>query len=58
MIFDEFQLDCCKYISAPSLSKDCSLKYNKCKIEHIKDVTIFNFARNSIIGGLSDSINN
>ena len=35
MIFDEFELDCCKYISAPSLSKDCALKYSKCKIEHI-----------------------
>ena len=29
MIFDEFELDCCKYISAPSLSKDCALKYSK-----------------------------
>ena len=57
MIFDEFELDCCKYISSPSLSKDCGLKYSKCKIEHIKDVTIFNFVRKSIIGGLSNSIN-
>ena len=23
MIFDEFELDCCKYVSSPSLSKDC-----------------------------------
>ena len=57
MIFDEFELDCCKYISSPSLSKDCALKYSKCKIEHIKDVTIFNFVRKSIVGGLSNSIN-
>ena len=57
MIFDEFELDCCKYISSPSLSKDCALKYSKCKIEHIKDVTIFNFVRKSIMGGLSNSIN-
>ena len=57
MIFDEFELDAVKYISAPSLSKDCALKYSKCKIEHIKDVTIFNFVRKSIMGGLSNSIN-
>ena len=57
MIFDEYQLDCCKYISSPSLSKDCALKYSKSKIEHIKDVTIFQFFKNSIMGGVSNSIN-
>ena len=57
IIFNEFQLDCVKYISSPSLSKDCGLKYSKCKIEHIKDVDIFNFVKNSIMGGLSNSIN-
>ena len=57
MIFDEFQLDCCKYISSPSLSKDCALKYSKCKIQHIKDVSIFNFVRKTVMGGLSNSIN-
>ena len=50
-------LDCVKYISAPSLIKDCALKYSKCKIENIKDVSIFQFVRKSIKGGLSDSIN-
>ena len=57
IIFDQFQLDCVKYISSPSLSKDCGLKYSKCKIEHIKDVDIFNFVKQSITGGLSNSIN-
>ena len=57
MIFNEFELDCCKYISAPSLSKDAALKYSGAKIEHIKDVTIFQFVRNSIMGGVSNSIN-
>ena len=42
MIFDEFELDCVKYVSALSLSKDCALKYSKCKIENFKDVSIFN----------------
>ena len=57
MTFNEFELDCVKYVSSPSLSKDCALKYSKSKIEHIKDVSIFNFVRKSIMGGLSNSIN-
>ena len=57
IIFDNLGLDCVKYISAPSLTKDCALKYSKAKIENIKDVTIFNFVRNSVMGGLSNSIN-
>ena len=42
MIFDQFELDPVKYVSSPSLTKDCALKYSKCKIENIKDVSIFN----------------
>ena len=57
MIFDKFKLDCVKYVSAPSLSKDCALKYSKCKIENIKDVSIFNFVRKTVMGGVSNSIN-
>ena len=57
MIFNECKLDCVKYVSSPSLSKDCALKYSKCKIEHIKDVAIFNFVRKSIMGGVSNSLN-
>ena len=56
MIFDNLGLDCVKYISAPSLTKDSALKCSKCKIENIRDVSIFQFVRKSIIGGLSDSI--
>ena len=57
IIFDNLGLDCVKYISAPLLTKDCALKYSNCKIENIKDVSIFQFVKNSIIGGLLDSIN-
>ena len=57
IICDNLGLDPVKYISAPSLTKDCALKYSKCKIENIKDVSIFQFVRKSIMGGLSDSIN-
>ena len=56
IIFDNLGLDPVKYISAPSLTKDCALKYSNCKIENIKDVSIFQFVRNSVMGGLSDSI--
>ena len=57
IMFDKFQLDPVKYVSAHSLTKDCALKYSKCKIENIKDVSIFNFVRKTVMGGLSDSIN-
>ena len=57
IIFDNFELDSCKYISAPSSSKDCALKYSKYKIENIQDVSIFNFVRKTVMGGLSDAIN-
>ena len=57
MICDQFELDPVKYVSSPSLTKDCALKYSKCKIENIKDVSIFNFVRKIVMGGLSDSIN-
>ena len=57
IIFDQFELDPVKYVSAPSLTKDCALKYCKCKIENTKDVSIFDFVRKTIMGGLSDSIN-
>ena len=56
LIYNEFQLDCVKYVSSPSLSKDCGLKYWGCKIQHIQDVNIFNFVKNSIMGGISNSI--
>ena len=51
IMFEEFQLHCCKYVSVPSSTKDCALKYSKCKIENIKDVTIFNFVRKTVMGG-------
>ena len=47
----------CYLTSDITLSKDCALKYSKCKIQHIKDVSIFQFVKNTIMGGLSDMIN-
>ena len=57
IIFDNLGLDYVKCVSAPPLTKDAGSKYSKCKIENIKDVSIFHFIRKSIMGGLSDSIN-
>ena len=56
MIYDKFQIDCVRYISAPSLTKDCCFKYTNSKIVTIQDISIYNFIKNSIKGGLSDSI--
>ena len=51
-IWDKFGLDYSKYISSPSLTKDCMLKFSGVKIEHIKDIEIYDFINNSVIGGL------
>ena len=51
-IWDKFGLDCTKYISSPSLTKDCMLQFSGVKIEHIKDIEIYDFINNSVIGGL------
>ena len=51
-IWNKFGLDCSKYISSPSLSKDCMLKFSGIKIEHIKDIEMYDFINNSVIGGL------
>ena len=40
MIFDKFEIDCVKCISAPSLTKDCWFKYTNSKIETIQDTLI------------------
>ena len=56
-IWDKFKLDCTKYISSPSLTKDCMLKFSGVKIEHIKDIEMYDFINNSIMGGLCISAN-
>ena len=52
IIWDEFEIDCCKYITSCSLSLDLMLKYTGAKIELLKDVTMFDFTDKSIMGGL------
>ena len=51
-IWDKFGLDCSKYISSPSLSKHTMLKFSRVKIEHIKDIEMYDSINNSVIGRL------
>ena len=57
MMVDKFNLDCLKYTSAPSYTKDCCLLYSRCKIETIQNIDVYNFIKRSISGGLSNSLN-
>ena len=52
IIWDKFEIDCTKYITSCSLSLDLMLKYTKTKIELFKDITTFDYANSSIIGGI------
>ena len=52
IIWNQFKIDCCKYITSCSLSLDLMLKYTGVKIELFKDTTIFDFTDSSIMGGL------
>ena len=52
IIWDEFEIDCSKYITSCSLSLDLMLKYTKVKIELFKDITMFDYTDSSIRGGL------
>ena len=51
-IWDKFEIDCSKYITSCSLSLDLMLKYTEVKIELIRDISIFDNANSSILGGI------
>ena len=51
-IWDKFEIDSSKYITACSLSLDLMLKYTGVKIELFKDITMFDYTNKSILGGL------
>ena len=51
-IWDEFELDCSKYITSCSLSLDLMLKYTGVKIELFEDISIFDYVKSSILGGI------
>ena len=52
IIWEQFDIDCCKYVTSCSLSLDLMLKYTGVKIELFKDITMFDFTDSSIKGGL------
>ena len=52
IIWNQFNIDCCKYITSCSLSLDLMLKYTGVKIQLFKDITMFDFVDSSIMGGL------
>ena len=52
IIFDKFELDCSKYITSCSLSLDLMLKYTKVQIQLFKDITMFDYVNESILGGV------
>ena len=52
IIWNEFEIDCSKYITSCSLSLDLMLKYTGVKIQLLKDITMFDFVDSSIIGGI------
>ena len=52
IIWNQFKIDCCKYITSCSLSLDLMLKYTGIKIQLFKDITMFGFTDSSIMGGL------
>ena len=51
IIWNQFGIDCCKYITSCSLSLDLMLKYTGVKIQLFKDITMFDFTDSSIMGG-------
>ena len=53
LILQEFQLDCCHYISTPQLAFDCMLRQTNVKIELLADVDQIMFIEQNIRGGVS-----
>ena len=51
-IWDNFEIDCSRYITSCSLSLDLMLKYTEVKIELIRDISIFDYVNSSILGGI------
>ena len=49
----KFDLDPAHYVSLPSLSYDCALKFTKCKIDYIYEEETYNFIKSAIKGGVA-----
>ena len=57
-IWDKFEIDCSKYITSCSLSLDLMLKYTGVKIQLFKDITMFDYADRSVLGGVCIALQN
>lgn len=53
MVYDEFKLDICNYLSLPMLTKDLMLKMTGVRIDLISDPEMSNLLQHNIRGGLS-----
>ena len=53
MIFEEFQLDCCHFLSLPHMAKSIMLKTTGAEMELISDPEMGQWVRSGIRGGLS-----
>jgi hypothetical protein len=53
LVWENFSLDMCKYLSLPHLAKDIMLKYTGAEIELIHDQEMSDLFQKSIRGGLS-----
>ena len=51
-IWNNFEIDCSKYITSCSLTLYLMLKYTKVKIQLFKDITMLDYVDSSILGGL------
>ena len=54
-IWDEFEIDCSKYITSCGLTLDLMLKVTKVKIQLFKDITMFDYVDSSILRGFMHS---
>jgi len=57
VFYDDFGLDCSKYMSLPQLSFDAAMKMTKARFEYIKDPTMVCWLQNSIFGGIATAGN-
>ena len=53
LIYSQFGLDMCHYLSLPHLSKDIMLKQTDISLEFMSDIDMIEFVKSNIRGGLS-----
>ena len=56
IIFEEYGLDACTFVTAPSLALQCALYQSKIRIDLLEDLDIFTLFETSIRGGLVTTV--